>query len=113
MKQTTVLLAALVLSAGLTLATATPAGANQHTTPAAKAGTGAMSSGEVKKVDKEAGKLTIKHGPLENLDMPGMTMVFRVQDPTMLNDLKAGDKISFVAEKVGGAITVVRLERVP
>ena len=113
MKQTTVLLAALVLSAGLTLAAATPAEARQHEAPAAKAGAGAMSSGEVKKVDKDAGKLTIKHGPLENLDMPGMTMVFRVQDPTMLNDLKAGDKINFVAEKVGGAITVVRLERAP
>ena len=111
MKQTTVLLAALVLSAGLTLAAAIPAEATQHAAPAAKAG--AMSSGEVKKVDKEAGKLTIKHGPLENLDMPGMTMVFRVQDPAMLNDVKAGDKISFVAEKVGGAITVVRLERAP
>ena len=70
----------------------------------------AMADGEVKKVDKDAGKLTIKHGPLTNLDMPAMTMVFRVKDPSMLDQVKEGDKIRFVADRVNGAITVVELK---
>lgn len=70
-----------------------------------------MSTGEVKKVDKSVGKLTIKHGPLKNLGMDAMTMVFRVQDPAMLDDVKAGDKINFVAEEPNGQLTVARLEK--
>jgi Cu/Ag efflux protein CusF len=69
-----------------------------------------MTSGVVKKVDKGAGKVTIRHGPLENLGMPQMTMVFRVKDPAMLDRLKEGDKILFVAEKVDGAFTVMSFE---
>ena len=69
-----------------------------------------MSTEEVKKVDKSSGKVTIKHGPLDNLGMPAMTMVFRVKDPAMLNQLKEGDKINFVADKVNGAITVIHAE---
>jgi Cu/Ag efflux protein CusF len=69
----------------------------------------ALSEGEVKKVDKEAGKLTIKHGPLENLGMPAMTMVFRVADPAMLDEVAPGDKVTFLAEKVGGLLTVTEL----
>ena len=68
------------------------------------------SSGEVKKVDKSSGKVTIKHGPIDNLGMPAMTMVFRVKDPAMLDQMKEGDKINFVAEKVNGAITVIQAE---
>lgn len=68
------------------------------------------SSGEVRKVDKDSGKVTIKHGPIENLGMPAMTMVFRVKDPAMLDQMKAGDKINFVAEKINGAITVIQVE---
>ncbi|HEX5344367.1 MAG TPA: copper-binding protein [Duganella sp.] len=70
----------------------------------------AMSEGEIKKVDKEAGKLTIKHGELKNLDMPGMTMVFKVKDPAMLDQVKQGDKVQFVADKVNGALTVTTIE---
>jgi uncharacterized cupredoxin-like copper-binding protein len=70
----------------------------------------AMTAGLVKKVDKGAGKVTISHGPLENLGMPKMTMVFRVKDPAMLDRLKEGDKILFVAEKVDGALTVMSFE---
>jgi len=69
----------------------------------------ALSEGEVKKVDKDAGKLTIKHGPLENLGMPAMTMVFHVVDPAMLDEVAPGDKITFLAEKVGGFLTVTQL----
>ena len=68
------------------------------------------SDGEVRKVDKEAGKITIKHGPLANLDMPGMTMVFRVKDPGMLDRVKEGDKIKFVADRMNGSLTVIQME---
>ena len=70
----------------------------------------ALSDGEVRKVDKSAKKITIKHGPLANLDMPAMTMVFQVKDPAMLDKVKAGDKVKFQAEKVGGAYTVTSIE---
>jgi Cu/Ag efflux protein CusF len=70
----------------------------------------ALSDGEVRKVDKDAKKITIKHGPLENLDMPPMTMVFRVKDPSMLEQVKAGEKVKFQAEKIDGQLTLVRLE---
>jgi len=71
-----------------------------------------MSDGEVRKVDKEQGKLTLRHGPIQNLEMPGMTMVFKVADPKMLDQLKEGDKVRFSADRVGGAITVTNIEPV-
>ncbi len=85
--------------------------ATTTSTPASGA-EASMTEGEVRKVDKDAGKVTIKHGPLKNLDMPAMTMVFRVKDPAMLDQVKAGDKVRFVAEKVEGAFTLVQLENV-
>jgi len=66
--------------------------------------------GEVRKVDKAANKVTLKHGPIPNLDMPAMTMVFQVKDPAMLEKVKAGDKVKFEAQKLGGAFTVTRIE---
>ncbi|MES2320870.1 MAG: copper-binding protein [Pseudomonadota bacterium] len=69
-----------------------------------------QSDGEIKKIDKEAGKMTVKHGPLVNLDMPPMTMVFRVKDPTMLNRVKAGDKVKFTVEKIDGAFIITALQ---
>jgi Cu(I)/Ag(I) efflux system periplasmic protein CusF len=66
-------------------------------------------SGEVVKIDKGQGKVTLKHGPIQNLDMPAMSMVFRVRDPQWLDQLKAGDKIRFDAEKLNGQYTVTRL----
>lgn len=65
---------------------------------------------EVTKVDKEAGKVTLKHGPIPSLDMPPMRMVFRVKDPAMLEAMKAGERIRFKAEKIGGAYTVTELQ---
>jgi Cu(I)/Ag(I) efflux system protein CusF len=65
----------------------------------------------VRKVDKEAQKITIRHGPLANLDMPAMTMVFRVKDPAMLEAVKPGDKVTFRAEKVDGAYTLTKIAR--
>jgi Cu/Ag efflux protein CusF len=70
-----------------------------------------MSHGEVKKVDMSTGKITIKHGPLENLGMEGMTMAFKVKDPAMLSQVKVGDKIDFVAEDINGALTVTKLQK--
>lgn len=66
--------------------------------------------GDVRKVDKAANKITIKHGPIVNLDMPPMTMVFQVKEPAMLAKLKAGDRVAFRAENLGGALTVTRIE---
>ena len=67
--------------------------------------------GEVMKVDSDQGKITIKHGPLPNLDMPGMTMVFKAGDPAMLKAVKAGDKVQFSADRVNGQITVTKIEK--
>lgn len=97
--------------AGPTLAWADDA---HHPSASAQASATAasMADGEIKKVDKDAGKISIKHGPLPSLEMPGMTMVFRVMDPAMLAQVKSGDKVRFVAEKVGGALTVTKIETV-
>ncbi len=74
------------------------------------AGGDEMAEGMIRKVSKDSGKLTIKHGPLKTLGMPPMTMVFRVADPVMLDAVKAGDKVRFVAEDVDGALTVMKIE---
>jgi len=74
------------------------------------AGDGEMAEGMIRKVSKDSGKLTIKHGPLKALNMPPMTMVFRVSDPSMLDAVKAGDKVRFVAKDVDGALTVTKIE---
>jgi len=70
-----------------------------------------LTDGEIRKVDKEAGKLTIKHGEIKNLEMPPMTMVFRVNDPLLLEPLSAGDRVTFHAEKVDGQFTVTAIEK--
>jgi Cu(I)/Ag(I) efflux system periplasmic protein CusF len=64
---------------------------------------------EVMKIDKPQQKITLKHGEIKNLDMPPMTMVFRVQDAGMLDTVKVGDKVKFDADKVGGQYTVTKL----
>ena len=67
--------------------------------------------GEVRKIDKAQGKITLKHGEIKNLDMPPMTMVFRVRDPQMLEAVAVGDKVVFEAEKVGGQYTGTALRK--
>jgi Cu/Ag efflux protein CusF len=92
-----------------------PAPADQARGAAASsaATAGAMADGEVRRVDKDAQKVTLRHGPLPDLGMPqGMTMVFRVSDPKMLDGIKAGDKVRFRADKVGGQYTVTEMEPV-
>ena len=84
--------------------------------PAAQATTAVatkdMSDGEVRKIDKDSNKVTLKHGAIKNLDMPGMTMVFQVKDVSLLDKLKVGNKVKFSAENVNGAIVVTTVEAV-
>ena len=97
----------LFLAAALAALQVAPGAAwAQGTSPAAAA---EMTEAEVRKVDKEQGKLTLKHGPIKSLDMPGMTMVFAVKDKAMLDKLKAGDKLRFKATQEGGKYTVVEI----
>ena len=72
-----------------------------------------MADAEIRKVDRDARKLTLKHGPIKNLDMPPMTMVFQVRDAKLLDNLKAGDKVRFSAEQQQGAYVVTTLEKAP
>ena len=69
-----------------------------------------MTDAEVRKVDKDAARITLRHGEIRNLDMPAMTMVFQVRDKGMLNKVKAGDKVRFAADKVGDAYVITRIE---
>jgi Cu/Ag efflux protein CusF len=71
------------------------------------------SEGEVRRVDTRAQTVTLKHGEIKNLDMPPMTMAFRVLDPGLLAQVKAGDKVRFTADRVGGNYTVLSLEPAP
>ena len=70
----------------------------------------AWTAAEVRKVDKPAGKITLKHGEIKNLDMPAMTMVFSVKDRALLDKVKAGDQVKFSAEKEGGQFLVTAIE---
>ena len=111
MKLATILVAALstfVVSGVFSLAHA------QAAAPAA-AGTlqsvaGELADGEVRKIDNQNKKITVRHGEIKNLEMPAMTMVFQVRDPAMLERVKTGDKIKFKAEKVGGAMVVTEIQ---
>lgn len=106
------LLMALLLAAPLS-ATAQHAG---HASPPAAAGaavTPALVDAEVRRIDTAAGKITLRHGAIANLDMPPMTMVFTVADRAWLDAVKVGDKVRFTTERRDGAMVVTHLERVP
>lgn len=97
----------LAAALALTLSAATGAVA----TRALAAGAAAI-SGEVKKIDESAGKITLKHGPAKSLGMEEpMTMVYRVRDPAMLKQVKVGDKVTFEAEEAASGYTVTKMER--
>ena len=91
------------------LAQSTPAPAGEMKMDKSAAA-GDMTEGEVRKVDKDTKKITIKHGEIKNLDMPGMTMLFQVRDPAMLDMVKAGDKVKFKAEKAATGFVVMELQ---
>ena len=69
-----------------------------------------MTDGEIRKVDKDAKKVTIKHGEIKNLDMPAMTMVFQVKDPAMLDKVQSGDKVKFKVIKSDSGFVVTELQ---
>jgi Cu/Ag efflux protein CusF len=106
-------LAAALLPLGFLAAAAhaqSDAHAGHHAQAAASAAATSMTDGEVRKIDKDAGKITLKHGPIRNLDMPPMTMVFQVKDRAFLDKVKAGDKVRFAAEQNAGAYVVTAIE---
>jgi len=95
-----------------------PAMAQTPTPPAAAAPAGAAAAsskaeGEVRRVEVATGRVQLRHGPIAHLDMPPMTMVFRVKSPTLLEGLKEGDRILFTAEKIDGAYTITSVEKRP
>jgi Cu(I)/Ag(I) efflux system protein CusF len=99
MKLRSIAVAAALLVA---LAGASPALAEKHD----------LITGQVTKIDESAQKITIKHGPLKKFDMEdGMTMVFRAGDPAMLKQVKPGDRIKFVPERINGQFTVTKIEK--
>lgn len=102
-------LAVAAFAAAMAAQAQSPTDHATHHVPAASA-TAVMTDGEVRKIDKEQAKLTLKHGRIENLDMPGMTMVFKVANRQWLEGLKVGDKVKFAADNVGGALTVTAIE---
>lgn len=111
MKSSTAILAAAALAFGaLTPLAGLAQEAMDHgAMPAADA----LSDGEVRKIDKETGKITIKHGPIKNLDMPPMSMVFTAKDKALLNKVKVGDKIRFMAADEGGKMIVTDIQSTP
>ncbi|MBB1161550.1 copper-binding protein [Aquariibacter albus] len=107
-------LIAAIAFATVSVASLPALAANDHGTHVAQAASAAtdMTDGEIRKVDKENGKLTIKHAEIKSLDMPGMTMVFQVKDKAMLDKVQAGDKVKFKAANESGKFTVTELEAV-
>ena len=97
------ILTALAMAAALV---STPSHAQATSNPAD------LTAAEVRKVDKDNKKITLKHEHIKNLDMPPMTMVFSVNDPAMLERLKPGDKVQFVAANEGGKLTVTEIQAV-
>lgn len=111
MKTLKILLTILAATLCLSLSVSVPAQESRpEVTVQAADNSVAMTAGEIRKVDKDNKKITIKHGEIKNLDMPGMTMVFRVNDPMLLDTVKAGDKVRFRAEKAGGTFVVTDIQ---
>ena len=94
----------LLVAVALTLSPAAMAASHSGSSAAGQ------TEAEVRKVDRDAGKITLKHQEIRNLEMPPMTMVFLVKDAKMLEGVKQGDKVRFTAEKIGGAFTVTAIE---
>lgn len=105
-----VLLAAVIGAATTLPLTVMARGAASGADAAAKPAAGEMTEAEVRKIDKENKKITLKHGAIKNLDMPPMTMVFGVSDLALLDKVKAGDKVRFTASGEGGKYTVTELQ---
>ncbi len=102
-------LAVLALPAGAQQAN--PADHAAHHPPQASEAQALQSEGEVRRVDLAQGKVTLRHGPLANLDMPAMTMVFTATDRALLEGLQVGDKVRFTAAKSNGTYLVTAIRR--
>ena len=106
---------ALLLAAGVPVAFAQSTHGHDHGGHAMQmspaSGVPAFVEGEVKELDRDSAKVTLKHGPIGNIGMPAMTMTFSVKDPGQLNGIKAGDAIRFKAEKAEGGFLVTQLVR--
>ena len=106
--------AGTALAALIVLAPTAALADDTHHPPQAAAGAAAaaadMVDAEIRKIDLAAGKVTLKHGEIKNLDMPGMTMVFVVKDKALLDKLKAGDKVKFKAINDAGTFTVTDIQ---
>jgi Cu/Ag efflux protein CusF len=103
------------LASAILLAASLPATsvATTQAAPAAVAPSADMADGEIRKIDKEAMKVTIKHGEIKSLDMPPMTMVFRVKDAAIIDALKTGEKIKFKVARESGSLWMVDVKPAP
>jgi Cu(I)/Ag(I) efflux system periplasmic protein CusF len=110
----TIRVAALASLVALPLAVSLPAVAQTAAAaaeaPAAQTVSADMTDGEIRKVSKDLGKVTIKHGTIKNLDMPPMTMVFTAKDPAMLDTIAVGDKVKFTVVDEGGKMVVTAMQ---
>lgn len=108
MKSLTIVLVLLLISgfSGTALSEEKQGDAGIHESPASIE----MTDGVIRKIDKTNSKITIKHGEIKNLDMPGMTMVFQVKHPDLLDTVQVGDKVKFRAEKSGSAFVVTDIQ---
>lgn len=109
---------ALLLTGAALAQAQAPAGAHDHAhhgqaTAPAPAAAASWAEGEVRKLDQAQAKVTLRHGPIDALGMPGMTMVFRAADPALLQGLKEGDKVRFQADKRQGVYTVTAVQPQP
>jgi Cu(I)/Ag(I) efflux system periplasmic protein CusF len=109
---------ALLIAVTLTTSIATVNAASHAAAPAVSTAKQEMTksnlpltAAEVRKIDLENKKITLRHGEIKNLDMPGMTMVFQVKDVAMLETVKAGDKVMFTVDKLDGAFVVMSMEK--
>ena len=103
----------LAISAAVLLLAAQPAAAQSASVDHSKMAmspTQTMTDGEIRKIDKDAGKVTIKHGEIKHMDMPPMTMVFAAGDKAMLDLVKVGDKVRFVAMQDKGRMVVTEIQ---
>lgn len=105
-------LASIIIASSLLTMSAASFAASHAAAPASSASATSlpMADAEIRKIDLENKKVTLKHGEIKNLDMPGMTMVFQVKDAALLDNIKAGDKVKFTADKVNGTYTVMSIE---
>lgn len=103
----------ILATTALAMGVAMPLASHAQSTPAqgqaAATQANMLTDGEIRKVDADNSKVTIKHGDIKNLDMPGMTMVFPVKDKNLLSGVKAGDKVKFVVIKEGGKMVVTEI----